>query len=287
MPQFLTSEPAIRFMVFLTVFCVMAGLELVSPRLARPDMTGALKMRRWFTNLSMVVLSTVLMRIVFPAAAVGTALYAESQGYGLFRHLAVPPVVGGILAFVILDFAVWLEHVASHKIPLLWRIHRMHHADQGFDLTTALRFHPLEILLSMVWKAAIILMLGPPVVAVLVFEIVLNATAMFNHANVRLPLGLDRVLRLFLVTPDMHRVHHSTLQRETDSNYGFNLPVWDRLFGTYNDQPRLGHEGMKIGLDEFRSKATSRLGWSLVLPFRPAGYADSEQGIDQKIPLGK
>ncbi|MFP1632853.1 sterol desaturase family protein [Zhengella sp. ZM62] len=265
-------EPVIRFGAFASVFAVMALFELWSPRLARPEMAGAWKGRRWFTNLSMAVLSTILLRLVFPAAAVGTALWAESRGWGLFPALGVPPLVAGILAFVILDFAVWLEHWASHKIPLLWRFHRMHHADTGFDLTTALRFHPAEILVSMVWKAAIVVLLGPPVVAVLVFEIVLNATAMFNHANARLPLKLDRVLRLFLVTPDMHRVHHSSWQPETDSNYGFNLPVWDRLFGTYRDQPRAGHDGMTIGLDEFRGPATASLPWSLLLPFRRSGY---------------
>ncbi|MCB1381581.1 MAG: sterol desaturase family protein [Notoacmeibacter sp.] len=287
MPQFLTSEPAIRFMVFAAVFSSMAILELVSPRLARPEMAGSLKMRRWFTNLSMVVLSTILMRVVFPAAAVGTAIFAERHGHGLLRAAQVPPFIGGVFAFVFLDFAVWLEHLASHKIPLLWRIHRMHHADQGFDLTTALRFHPVEILLSMVWKAAIILALGPPVIAVLVFEIVLNATAMFNHANFKIPLPLDRRLRLFIVTPDMHRVHHSTIQQETDSNYGFNLPLWDRMFGTYRDQPRDGHEAMKIGLDEFRGGSAAGLGWSLLLPFRPSGYEDRPQHGAQKTPSGK
>lgn len=282
-------EPVIRFAAFAAVFAVMALFELVSPRLARPEMAGSWKGRRWFTNLSMVVLSTVLLRLVFPAAAVGMALWAEANGWGLFRQAGIPPVVAGILAFVILDFAVWLEHVASHKIPLLWRIHRMHHADTGFDLTTALRFHPLEILLSMLWKAAIVILLGPPAVSVLVFEIVLNATAMFNHANARLPDRLDRILRLVLVTPDMHRVHHSSWQPETDSNYGFNLPVWDRLFRTYRDQPRAGHEAMTIGLDDFRGPVTASLPWTLALPFRLAGYRvnDGADAAGQKKPTGK
>jgi sterol desaturase/sphingolipid hydroxylase (fatty acid hydroxylase superfamily) len=175
------------------------------------------------------------------------------------------------------------DHLASHKIPILWRIHRMHHADTGFDLTTALRFHPLEIVLSMVWKAAIVVALGVPAVAVLIFEIVLNGTAMFNHANARLPLGLDRVLRLFVVTPDMHRVHHSSIPEETDSNYGFNFPFWDRIFGTYNDQPRLGHDGMEIGLREFRDGSSANLMWSLALPFRRT----KPVGGDQKKLIGK
>tara|TARA_R110002126_G_scaffold291800_1_gene458940 strand:- start:11374 stop:12183 length:810 start_codon:yes stop_codon:yes gene_type:complete len=268
MALFGLSEPLVRLLAFAVIFLSMALFELLSPRLQRDEVIGALKARRWFTNLSMVVVSSIALRVIFPLAAVGTALWASDQGYGLFAHLDVPVWIAGIIAFVILDFSVWLEHVASHKIPLLWRIHRMHHSDTGFDVTTALRFHPLEIVLSMLWKALIIVCLGPPAVAVLIFEIVLNGTAMFNHSNARLPLGLDRVLRLVLVTPDMHRVHHSSDHRETDTNYGFNFPFWDRLFKTYWAQPRLGHEGMEIGLKEYRDKAPSRLAWALMLPFR-------------------
>lgn len=264
----LPSEGAVRLAAFLAIFGGMAIFELISPRLERSEMAGALKTRRWFTNLSMVVLSSILLRLVFPAAAVGAAVWAEANGWGILRAVGLNPLIAGILAFVILDFAVWLEHLASHKIPLLWRIHRMHHADNGFDVTTGLRFHPLEILLSMVWKAAVVVLLGPPVVAVLVFEIVLNGTAMFNHSNVRLPLPFDRVLRRVLVTPDMHRVHHSTIRRETDSNYGFNFPFWDRLFGTYNDQPAKGHDAMDIGLAEWRDNESASLAWSMRLPFR-------------------
>lgn len=277
------SEAAIRLTAFLSIFVAMAAFELLSPRLERDEMRGALKSRRWFTNVMMVLLSSILVRILFPAAAVGAALWVESQGHGLFRQIGINPVLAGIAGFVILDLAVWLEHLASHKIPILWRIHRMHHADMGFDLTTALRFHPLEIVLSMVWKAAIVVALGVPVMAVLIFEIVLNGTAMFNHANARLPLGLDRVLRLFVVTPDMHRVHHSSIPEETDSNYGFNFPFWDRLFGTYNDQPRLGHDGMEIGLREFRDGSSANLLWSLALPFRGV----KPLGGDQKKLTGK
>ncbi len=264
----LTSEGGIRLAAFLAIFGGMALFELLSPRLERPEMTGALKTRRWFTNLSMVVLSSILLRLIFPAAAVGSAIWAQANGWGLFHSIGLDPVLAGILAFILLDFAVWLEHVASHKIPILWRIHRMHHADTGFDVTTGLRFHPLEIVLSMVWKAAVIVLIGPPVVAVLVFEIVLNGTAMFNHSNAKLPLGLDRRLRLLVVTPDMHRVHHSTIRRETDSNYGFNFPFWDRLFRTYNDQPAKGHDGIDIGLDEWRGEEPASFSWSLLLPFR-------------------
>lgn len=277
------SEAAIRLTAFLSIFAAMAAFELWSPRLERDEMRGALKRRRWFTNLAMVVLSSFLVRILFPAAAVGAALWAEVQGLGLFRIAGVDPVLAGLLGFVILDLAVWLEHWASHKVPILWRIHRMHHADTGFDLTTALRFHPVEIVLSMIWKASVVTVLGVPVVAVLVFEIVLNGMAMFNHANARLPLGLDRVMRLFLVTPDMHRVHHSSIPAETDSNYGFNFPFWDRIFGTYTDQPHLGHDGMEIGLREYRGASPATLLWSLALPFARSAGAPG----DQKKPIGK
>jgi len=268
MTLFGLSEPVIRLLAFSTIFIALAAIELLAPRLERDEMRGALKSRRWMTNLAMVVLSSVALRIVFPLAAVGTALWAQANGYGLFPLIGLPLWAAGILAFVLLDFAVWLEHVVSHKWQWLWRIHRMHHADTGFDLTTALRFHPLEIVLSMFWKAAVIIALGVPPVAVLVFEIVLNGAAMFNHANIKLPKAVDAVLRLIVVTPDMHRIHHSTDPRETDSNYGFNLAIWDRLFSTYTETPRRGETGIEIGLSEWRDGRTASLGWALALPFR-------------------
>lgn len=262
------SEPVIRLVAFASIFATMALLEIAVPRLNRPDMKGELKTRRWFTNFAMVVLSSVALRLVFPAAAVGTALWAQQAGYGLFNTVSAPWLLAAAFSFAILDFAVWLEHLASHKVPVFWRIHRMHHSDNGFDLTTALRFHPLEIVLSMIWKAAVIVALGAPPESVLVFEIVLNGMAMFNHANVRIPSGLDKTLRLLLVTPDMHRVHHSAVQEETDSNYGFNLSVWDRLFSTYVVAPKSGFPDMTIGLAEFKTAPTSSLAWSLMLPFK-------------------
>ena len=268
MTLFGLSEPVIRLLAFSTIFIALAAIELLAPRLERDEMRGALKSRRWMTNLAMVVLSSVALRIVFPLAAVGTALWAQANGYGLFPLIGLPLWAAGILAFVLLDFAVWLEHVVSHKWQWLWRIHRMHHADTGFDLTTALRFHPLEIVLSMFWKAAVIIALGVPPVAVLVFEIVLNGAAMFNHANIKLPKAVDAVLRLIVVTPDMHRIHHSTDPRETDSNYGFNLAIWDRLFSTYTETPRRGETGIEIGLSEWRDSRTASLVWALALPFR-------------------
>jgi sterol desaturase/sphingolipid hydroxylase (fatty acid hydroxylase superfamily) len=231
-------------------------------------MTGAPKSRRWFANLSLVLISSAVMRVVFPAAAVGAALWAEVHDWGLFRQITMSAWIAGVLSFVLLDFAVWLEHVASHKVPLLWRIHRMHHADNGFDVTTGLRFHPLEILLSMLWKALIVILLGAPVAAVLVFEIVLNGTSMFNHSNIAIPARIDRMLRFMLVTPDMHRVHHSSIRGETDSNYGFNFPFWDRLFSTYTAQPSRGHGEMEIGLSSYRGTHTAGLLFALGLPFR-------------------
>lgn len=262
------SEPVLRLAAFAVIFAAMAVFELVSPRLERAEMAGAWKSRRWFANISVVVVSSLCLRLIFPLAAVGTALWAEANGFGVFRVLGLPGWLAGILAFVLLDLAVWAEHVASHKVPVFWRIHRMHHSDTGFDLTTALRFHPLEIVLSMFWKALVVVVLGAPAAAVLVFEIVLNGASMFNHANLALPLKIDRALRLLVVTPDMHRVHHSSDRRETDSNYGFNFSVWDRLFSTYVAEPATGYDRMEIGLERWRDERTARLGWILLLPFR-------------------
>lgn len=282
MTLFGLSEPILRLLAFSTIFITLAAVELLAPRLERDEMRGALKSRRWMTNLAMVVLSSVALRILFPLAAVGTALWAHSNGLGLFPLLGLPVWAVGILAFIVLDFAVWLEHLVSHKWPWLWRIHRMHHADTGFDLTTALRFHPLEIVLSMLWKAVVIIALGAPPVAVLIFEIVLNGAAMFNHANIKLPKAVDAVLRLLIVTPDMHRIHHSTDRRETDSNYGFNLAIWDRLFSTYTQAPRRGETGIEIGLTEWRDgRTTAGLGWALVLPFTSSPDAGKPAKPDQ------
>jgi len=263
------SEPILRLIAFAGVFAAMALFEVLAPR----RVLTASKGRRWLTNLSIVGIDSLIVRFMaqlsVPIAATAAALYAEQLGWGLFNALALPAWVEFILAIVILDFAIWLQHVASHKVPMLWRLHRMHHADVDIDVTTAIRFHPIEIALSMLWKIGWVLALGVPPFAVLVFEIILNGCAMFNHANVKLPLGLDRALRLFLVTPDMHRVHHSIIRREHDSNYGFNLSVWDRMFGTYTPQPREGHEGMTIGLAAYQSEKPTELLWSLAIPMEP------------------
>lgn len=268
--EFLTqNEPTIRLAAFLSIFAVMALFEILLPRREPVRHEGrALKGRRWFSHGLLTIVNSLVLRLIFPAAAVGTALYASTNDIGLFNVIDVPWFVAAIVAFLVLDFAVWLEHWASHKIPLLWRIHQMHHADTDLDVTTALRFHPLEIILSMVWKAAIVIAFGAPVAVVLIFEIVLNGMAMFNHSNAKLPLWLDRLVRLIFVTPDMHRVHHSIIQPETDSNYGFNFSFWDRLFKTYKAQPQGGHEAMQIGLEYYRDDKPSHLIWLLSLPFR-------------------
>ncbi|MFZ1815377.1 MAG: sterol desaturase family protein [Rhizobiaceae bacterium] len=258
------SEPQIRLAIFLGLFLILALLELVAPR----RVPKPVKMQRWFTNWVIVIIDSVLVRLLFKSAAVGGAIWAATNGYGLFNIVEAPLWVSVPVSFAVLDFAIWLSHVASHKIPIFWRVHRMHHSDTDFDVTTAVRFHPIEIVLSMLWKFAVIIAIGAPPLAVLLFEIVLNGGAMFNHSNLRLPLAADRVLRLLIVTPDMHRVHHSTKLAETDSNYGFNLSIWDRLFKTYVDQPSLGHDNMKIGLSEWQDDKPAELGWTLMVPFR-------------------
>lgn len=262
------SEAGLRLTIFAAIFSALAVLELLHPRLERPELMRALKARRWFTNLSLLLISSLILRIAFPAAATGVALFAQTQGYGLFPRSGLTPFLAGLLAFVILDFAIWLEHLVFHKLPLFWRIHRVHHADTGLDLTTGLRFHPLEILVSMLWKSAVILALGAPVASVLVFEIVLNGAAMFNHANLKLPAGADRLLRWLIVTPDMHSVHHSAEPAETDSNYGFNLSIWDRLFSTYRVRTKKAPEDVRVGLAEYGNPHPARLSWSLLLPLR-------------------
>jgi sterol desaturase/sphingolipid hydroxylase (fatty acid hydroxylase superfamily) len=260
----LSNEPIVRLSIFAAVFALMALWEVLAPR--REQAIG--RATRWPSNLGVVVLDTVLVRILFPTTAVGLALLAEAKGFGLFNVWPVASWIAIVVSVVILDLVIYLQHVLFHAVPALWRLHRMHHADLEFDLTTGARFHPIEILLSMLIKLTVIGALGAPAVAVLIFEVLLNATAMFNHSNVRLPAPVDRVLRLFVVTPDMHRVHHSVIVRETNSNFGFNLPWWDRLFGTYRAQPEAGHQGMSIGVDEIRDPGEQRLDRMLTQPFR-------------------
>ena len=260
----LENEPIVRLTLFIGVFAVVAAWEVISPRRALTQPKGL----RWANNLALTALNSIVLRLLFPAAAVGVALFAQQQGWGLLNHFGLSFIAAIAITVVAMDFVVWLQHVMVHAIPLLWRLHRVHHADLDYVLTTGARFHTLEIILSMLIKFSTILLLGPPVMAVVIFEVLLNATAMFNHGNISIPEHVDRVLRLFVVTPDMHRVHHSVHAPLTNSNFGFNLPWWDRLFGTYVAQPPEGHLKMEIGLDTFRDpKQVERLPGMLMLPF--------------------
>ncbi len=268
----LQNETVIRLGAFIGVLIMVAVAEVMFPR----RRLTASKLRRWTSNLGVVFLNNALMRLLLPATAAGFAVFATSRGWGVFNYFDVPVWVAFAASIVILDFAIYIQHVMFHAVPALWRLHRMHHADLDFDVTTGARFHPIEILLSMLIKFAVIAVIGAPAAAVIVFEVLLNATAMFNHGNLRLPLAFDRVLRLFVVTPDMHRVHHSIEDHETNSNFGFNLPWWDRLFGTYKDQPDAGHEAMIIGIrDRHKPVVASDLPDMLLLPFlgHITGYA--------------
>ena len=268
----LANEPAMRLASFVAVFAVIGLWEIAAPR----RVLTASKAQRWTSNLGIVVLNSVLLRLAFPLAAAGMAAFAAANGWGLLNHFPVPLWLAVPIAVMAMDFVIWLQHVMVHAVPALWRLHRVHHADLDYDVTTGARFHPIEIGLSMLIKFATIAVLGPPVVAVVIFEVLLNATAMFNHGNIRLPAALDRVLRWFVVTPDMHRVHHSVEGDETNSNFGFNLPWWDRVFGTYRDQPRAGHDAIVIGIRGHTDlREVARLDGMLLMPFKGAadGYA--------------
>ncbi len=258
-------ELTIRGACFAGVLLVMAGWELLAPR----RVLIARKKGRWISNLALLTLNTILARVVMPMTAVAMAVLAETHGWGLLPRLGGPPWLKFLLGVVVLDFAIYVQHVLFHAVPVLWRVHRVHHADLDFDVTTGVRFHTVEILLSAIIKLATISVLGPPAFAVITFEVLLNACSMFSHSNVRLPLALDRLMRLLFVTPDMHRIHHSVISQETNSNYGFCLPWWDRLLGTYRAQPEAGHEEMTIGLPTWRDEGeVDRLGGMLRMPFR-------------------
>ena len=259
----MTNEVSIRLGIFFGIFAVMAAWEILAPKRA----LTVSKAVRWANNLGLVFFNSFILRLLFPAAAVGMAAFANEQGWGLLNYYPLPATVAIVVSVIAMDFIIYLQHVMVHAVPVLWRLHRVHHADLDYDVTTGARFHTVEIILSALIKFATIVVLGPPVVAVVIFEVVLNATAMFNHGNVSLPGGLDRVLRWFVVTPDMHRVHHSVFPSETNSNFGFNLPWWDRLMGTYRAQPTKGHDGMTIGLNQFRDPARLTLPRIIALPF--------------------
>jgi sterol desaturase/sphingolipid hydroxylase (fatty acid hydroxylase superfamily) len=259
-----TLEIAARVLFAVAVFAVMAAWEVLAPRRRLEAGRGS----RWPSNLGIVVVDALAVRLVVPAAAVGASLYAAGHGIGLFHVLNLRLSAAALLGFLVLDLVIYAQHVVFHRVPWLWRLHRMHHADLDTDVTTGFRFHPFEILISLGIKIAAVLAFGIPPVAVFLFEVVLNATSLFNHSNVAMPDRIDRLLRLVLVTPDMHRVHHSIVREETDSNFGFNLPWWDRLFGTYRREPQAGQEGMTIGLPAFRDRKELRLDWMLTQPFR-------------------
>ena len=277
----MSNEVIIRLSFFLGIFVVMAIWEYIAPRRA----LTVSKVVRWSNNLGLVFLNSFILRLLFPAAAVGMAAFVNEQGWGLLNYFEVSPVFAIFISVVVMDCIIYLQHVMVHAVPVLWRLHRVHHADLDYDVTTGARFHPIEIILSMLIKFATIMLLGPPVVAVVIFEVMLNATAMFNHSNVRLNLTLDKFLRLLLVTPDMHRIHHSVEDDETNSNFGFSLPWWDRLFGTYRDQPRAGHENMVIGIRTFREpRMSSWISGMLIMPFigKVSGYAINRREWNQQ-----
>ena len=256
-------EPVIRLAAFFGVFAAVAVWEIAVPC---RDLTIR-KPVRWGRNLGLLALDTVAVRLVLPAGAVGAALLAADRGWGVFNVLATPEWLAVLACVVVLDFVVWLQHVVFHAVPALWRLHMVHHADLDFDVTTGTRFHPIEILLSMLIKIAMVVVLGAPALAVLIFEVLLNATAMFNHGNVSLPRWIDTPLRWLIVTPDMHRVHHSVKRAECNSNFGFNLPWWDRLFGTYVPEPAAGRDAMVVGVSHVREQRQT-LRWLVGLPFR-------------------
>jgi sterol desaturase/sphingolipid hydroxylase (fatty acid hydroxylase superfamily) len=259
-------EALIRLSVFLGLFALLAAIETLAPRRRRVEPRGT----RWVTNWAIVIIDTLTLRalaLALPLLAVGAAVDAQAQGWGVMNALDLPLWLAVLLTVLIFDFAIWAQHLITHKVPFLWRFHRVHHADRDIDVTTAIRFHPVEIALSMLLKIGLVYLLGAPALGIILFEIILNGTAMFNHANIRLPQWADAVLRRVIVTPDMHRVHHSVDRAEHDSNYGFALSIWDQFFGTYIPQPKGGHEEMTIGL-EWQDDRPSKLGWSLALPFR-------------------
>jgi len=258
------NEPVIRLTAFASVLIAMALWELAAPRRRQTLSRTA----RWPSNLGIVIVDTLILRLLFPAGAVGLAVLAESRGWGVFNAIELPRWSAVLASVVALDLVLYLQHVLFHRTPALWRLHRMHHADLELDVTSGVRFHPAEIVLSMLIKLAAIAALGAPAIAVIIFEVLLNASSMFSHANVRIPIRLDALLRLMVVTPDMHRLHHSVIQRESNANFGFSLPWWDRLFHTYRAEPEAGQEGMTLGLENFRSPRELRLDKMLLQPLR-------------------
>lgn len=255
----------LRVVFFVGLFLLLALSEFLFPK--RPKNKDIPLKVRWVNNLSIVILDNLAMRLILPLMAIDMAFLAQENNWGIFNIYEVPYWLNIILTIVVLDLVIYLQHVMFHAIPIFWRLHRMHHTDLDFDVTTGIRFHPLEVILSMGIKIGAVALIGASAFGVLVFEVLLNATSMFSHSNLKLPLPIDRIIRCGFVTPDMHRVHHSILEHETNSNFGFNFSIWDRLFGTYRDQPSAGHQKMTIGITDFRDPKYLRLGWLLLIPF--------------------
>ena len=274
----MNNEVAVRLGFFFSIFIIVAIWEVFSPR----RVLTTSKPIRWISNLSIVFIDAISVRYLLPMLPIGLAIIAERREWGLLNAVELPDGLAIVIGILVLDLIVYLQHVMFHAVPILWRLHMMHHADLDYDVTTALRFHPLEIMVSMAIKLSAVATIGPSALTVVIFEVVLNGTAMFNHGNIRLPLSLDRILRLLVVTPDMHRVHHSVIIRETNSNFGFNFPWWDRIFGTYRAQPAAGHEGMTIGLSQFRQANRLTLPWMIALPFigNPGEYSINRSGSE-------
>ena len=260
----LQNESSLRLGFFLSILLFMMAVEALFPRKRRALGRG----HRWFSNILLTIVDAVFVRLVFPIVAIGAAAIAAQKGWGLFNLVDLPIWLEITLVIILLDMLIYWQHVAFHHVPFLWAFHKVHHVDRDIDVTTGFRFHPIEIGISLAYKLALVVLLGVPVLAVIIFEIILNGCAMFNHSNVKLPLALDRIMRRIIVTPDMHRVHHSTVMSETNSNYGFNLSLWDRIFGSYTAQPKHGHDDMVIGLKEYQTAGPASFSWSLLLPFK-------------------
>ena len=260
----LSEEAVLRLSIFLVLFAIFAIWEIMAPRRNQ----SYSKVTRWFNNLSISAINVLTTRLLAPFTVIFVALYAQSSGFGLLNVIEAPAMISIVIAVLLLDFSIYIQHIIFHKVDFLWRLHRMHHADLEFDVTTAIRFHPVEIVFSLAIKMLVVLAIGAPAIAVVIFEVLLNGTSVFNHANIHIPTSIDKILRLFVVTPDMHRVHHSIIRKETDSNFGFNLPWWDYIFRTYRAQPELGHSGMTIGIEQFREQRELWLDRLLLQPFR-------------------
>lgn len=275
------SESIVRLIFFFAIFLIICIWEIVA---GRRKLTAP-KLARWLNNGGIIVFYTLLVRLIFSVTAISVAIAAEKRGWGLLNSFEIPLVPATLIGVLLLDLVIYLQHLMFHSVPLLWRLHMVHHADLDIDITTGLRFHPIEIIISTIIKIGVVAALGPPVLGVLIFEIALNGTSMFNHGNIYVPLALDRYLRLFVVTPDMHRVHHSVIIRETNSNFGFNIPWWDRLFGTYRAQPVAGHENMTIGLSQYRKPESITFPKLLILPFtgNPGKYSLNSIGQDPEV----